>query len=132
MLCLTPQKRRKNKFCTQIVLKRQKKSRKPSIFKACGMFSIHSISFTRKFQTVFSCSFRTSNAYHLIRFSIYSYRSNATVPKVYPKRQSTIPYSIYHFSDILALSLSVVGSACANFVRVGKLIALPNTNAFPV
>ena len=45
----------------------------------------YSSSFTRKFQTVFSCSFRTSNAYHLIRFSIYSYRSNATVPKVYPK-----------------------------------------------
>ena len=46
----------------------------------------YSISFTRKIQTVFSYSFRTFYAYHLIRFSIYSYRSTATVPKVYPKR----------------------------------------------
>ncbi len=50
----------------------------------------HSSSFTRKIQNVFSYSFRTSCAYHLIRFSIYSYRSNAIVPKVYPQAYTDI------------------------------------------
>ena len=44
----------------------------------------YSNSFTREIQTVFSYSFRTSCTYHLMRFSIYSYHSNATVPKMYP------------------------------------------------
>ena len=33
-------------------------------------------------------------------------------------------YLMYHFSDIWALSLSILDSAWANFVNVGKLVAI--------
>ena len=41
-------------------------------------------------------------------------------------------YPMYHFSDIFAFELSGLGLASSNLVKVGRLIAVPNTSAFPV
>ena len=53
----------------------------------------------------FSCSFRSFIAYHLMRFSLNSTRSESVVPKVYPDRVTTTSYSskfVSHYHSSLA------------------------------
>ena len=88
---------KKNSACTFLIFRTKKADRK-----VCFSHKYdHSSSFTRKIQTVFFYSFRTSYAYHLIRFSIYSYRSKSIVPKLYPK-------GLYHLASINQRSFPII------------------------
>ena len=92
-----------NKLITLFATNLQPRLTKTQCFRAFPAFFSYSHSFVLFYQTVFSYSFRSFSAYHLMRFSSNSTRSESVVPKVYPDRVTTTSYfskfvSHYHSS----------------------------------